>query len=187
MVFMISMKGLLKRVGKDIIKSVYRSFMKILGYVVVILVIGLAARSCAKAMTVQDNLRTIGDTQFKLLENIYERSDYDNYLITSNYNKSSYNNTTNYYLCLTNEKINTNDVKNATSSCSELYHYNAYSNNYVLEKLNDNQLKVVNSVYYTNTIHSKPFYYNVIILLIIIVILCSISWLFSVFSKVFKL
>jgi len=187
MVFMISMKGLLKRVGKDIIKSVYRSFMKILGYVVVILVIGLAARSCAKAMTVQDNLRTIGDTQFKLLENIYERSDYDNYLITSNYNNSSYNNTTNYYLCLTNDKLDTSNVKKITSNCDELYKYNNFSNNYTFEKLNDNKLIVTNSIYYTSSIVDKNAIYNQTILLISICLFVIAIFISIILFKVFRL
>lgn len=187
MVFMKSIEILLKKVFNDIFYNIYRSFLRVIGYIVVIVVIGLAASRCAKAMTIQDNLRTISDLQFKLLENIYYRSDYDNYIISSSYSNSSYNNITNYYICLTNDKIDTSNVKNVTSNCDELYHYNSYSNNYTLEKINDDQLKVVNSIYYTNTIASKRFYYNVIVLLIILVIIASIVWLFSVFSKIFRL
>lgn len=187
MVFMKSIYNMLGKFLRDIFNNVYRSFLRVIGYIVVLLVISLAARSCAKAMTINDNLRTIGDTQFRILENIYERSNYDNYLIASDYVNNGYNNYMNYYVCLTNDKIDTSNVKNVNSNCEELYRYYSYSSNYTLEKVNDSQLKIVNSMYYTNTLLSKPYYYNVFILLIIIVLFLIIFWLFYVFGKVFRL
>jgi len=187
MVFMANIKELLKKLSNDIFYNIYRSFMRILGYIVVILVISLAAQRCAKAMTITDNLRTINEANLNYLVNIYDRNDYKNYIISSDYISSGYNGYTNYYLCLTNDELDVSSPGNITSSCSELYRYNSSTNSYSLEKLSDPELKVINSIYYTNSLsfqESKKFF--TAILLSIIIAIAMISFLY-VFSWVFNL
>lgn len=187
MVFLKSIKCILSKFVNDICNNIYRSFLRIIGYIVVIFVIGLAASRCAKAMTINDNLRTINDTQIKMFENIYKRSNYDNYILSSSYNSSSYNNYIDYYLCLTNDKLDTSNVKKITSNCDELYKYNTFSNNYTFEKLNDNKLIVTNSIYYTSSIVDKNAIYNQTILLISICLFVIAIFISIILFKVFRL
>lgn len=187
MVFLKSIKSILNKFVNDVFNNIYRSFLRIIGYIVVIVVIGLAASRCAKAMTINDNLRTISDAQRAMFENIYLRSDFDNYILTSSYNSSSYNNYTDYYLCLTNNKLDVTNVKNIESDCEELYKYNNYSNNYTLEKLNDKNLKINNSVYYTNSLMDKSIGYNTVVLLIAIALFLIALFILIILFKVFRL
>lgn len=144
------MKIILNKIMHDLGASIYHSFFRILGYIIVFLVIGLAASRCAKAMTINENLRTINESTLNTLKNIYERSDYNYYLISSNYIKSGYSNYTDYYLCLTNERFDVSDASNTIATCSELYKYNTY-NDYSFVKVNDPELKIVNSFYYVKS------------------------------------
>jgi len=179
--------NILNKFANDIFSNIYRSFLRVIGYIVVIVVIGLAASRCAKAMTINDNLRTISDSQRSMFENIYKRSNYDNYILTSSYTNSSYNNYTDYYLCLTNDKLDTSNVKKITSNCDELYKYNNFSNNYTFEKLNDNKLIVTNSIYYTSSIVDKNAIYNQTILLISICLFVIAIFISIILFKVFRL
>lgn len=149
MVFMKSIYLILRRSIREIFYHMYHSFLKIIAYIVLLVVIGLAATRCAKAMTINDNLRTIGDTQLNMFIDVFERSNYKNYVISSVYATGSYS-STNYYLCLTDSDINTGDYKNINVICDELYRYYSYSSNYTFEKVNDDHLNIKNSVYYTN-------------------------------------
>lgn len=171
MAFIMNMKNLLIKILHDIGYSVYHSFFRVIGYIIVFLVVGFFAQSCAKAATITDNFRTISETNLTFLKDIYERTNYSNYIITSDYNNYS-----SYYLCLTNDVIDTSDVKNLTTRCDELYHYRNTSNNYNLEKLNDNSLTIQNSIYYTNsakTIESEKrlqVYCNIIVLFLCLIL-----------------
>lgn len=187
MVFMKNIKVLLSKFFNDVFNNIYRSFLRVIGYIVVIVVIGLAASRCAKAMTINDNLRTISDSQRQMFENIYMRSKYDNYILASSYNSSGYSNYTDYYLCLTNDKLDVTNVKNIVSNCDELYKYNSYSNSYVFDKLTDNRLNVVNSVYYTNSIMDKSVGYNTIVILIAIALFVVALFILITLFKVFRL
>lgn len=187
MVFMKSIYNILSKFLNDFKHSLYRSSLRYLSYIIVLVVISFAARSCAQAMTIQNNLRTISDTQIKMFENIYKRSKYDNYILVSNYNSSSYNNYTDYYLCLTNDSLIADDVKNISSNCDQLYKYNNYSNNYTFEKLNDNTLTVTNSIYYTSSFVDKNALYIQVILLIAILMFVFSIFIFIFVFKVFRL
>lgn len=150
MAIIISIKNLLKKFSCDIAHNVYRAFLRLLGYAIIILVIGFFGHSCTKAMTISDNLRTINETQLEMLENIYNRSNYKYYVISSEYDSTNYNNYTNYYLCLTNEYFDVSNPMNLNATCDKQYKYSYISGSYSLEELSDTELNLSNSIYYTN-------------------------------------
>lgn len=171
MVILNVMKNMLLKVSSDIGRSIYRSFLRIIGYVAIILIIGFCATRCTKAMTITDNLITISETQLNYFKDIYNRSNYKNYVITS-YRTISGTTYTYYYLCLTNDNLDTSNATNITTNCGELYRYYSYSNNYSMTKLNDNELRLQNSVYYSSNVYTNNsiiiqlFYVIVIVFLI---------------------
>ena len=144
------MKSILNKIMHDLGASIYHSLFRILGYIIVFVVIGLAASRCAKAMTINDNLRTINESTLITLQDIYERSNYNHYLISSNYIKSGYSTYTDYYLCLTNEAFDVTNASNTIATCDELYKYNTY-NDYTFVKINDSELKIIDSFYYAKS------------------------------------
>ena len=73
-----------------------------------LLIVGFStfATKVASAKTINQSTDVINDNILKYFENVYEREDYKNYLLASEYvNNGGYNYTTYYYMCLTNEKI----------------------------------------------------------------------------------
>lgn len=150
MVIIKSLKSLLNKFSRDLGSSIYRIIVKFIGYLIVFLVIGFCATRCTKAMTINDNLRTISETQLTLLKDYAESSKYKYYVIASEYNTSGYNNYYNYYLCLTNEQLDISSPNNLNTTCTEIYRYNNTSNNYSMTKINDSNFTLNNSTYYTN-------------------------------------
>lgn len=106
------------------------------------------------AKTINSSSLFADSTRLDYVDNLFKRSKYHYYLLSVENTYNGYSNYSYYYLCLTNESINITDTINASANCDEMYvYYRNGSNNYVLEKYNDNKLVVNNSVYYTsNTI-----------------------------------
>lgn len=117
-----------------------------------IVVLSTFATTVASAKTISQSSNFIDDSVITYANNIYEREDYKYYLLAQEYiNNGSYNYITYYYLCLTNEKIDATNTLNVSSSCDTLYRYYRSNSIYNIEKLNDNELNVNNSIYYTKS------------------------------------
>ena len=120
-------------------------------YLVFIAVLSLVAVSTAEAKTINNSLNFASEERLLYFENLYKRSEYQNYILVIDNDESSYYSSNSYYICLTNSDINFSDNINVSSNCDEMYRYYRYSSsNYILEKVSDNELNVVNSVFYTN-------------------------------------
>lgn len=169
MVIIKSLKSLLNKFSHDLGSSIYRIIVKFIGYLIVFLVIGFCATRCTKAMTINDNLRTISETQLTLLKDYAESSKYKYYVIASEYNTSGYNNYYNYYLCLTNEQLDISSPNNLNTTCTEIYRYNNSSNTYSMTKINDSNFTLNNSTYYTNY-NDKLIHLNNIVYVILIIV-----------------
>lgn len=117
-----------------------------------IVVLSTFATTVASAKTITSSSNFIDDTVINYANNIYDREDYKSYLLAQEYiNNGTYNYTTYYYLCLTNEKIDTSSTLNVNATCDVVYRYYRINNVYVSEKLSDKELNVSNSIYYTKT------------------------------------
>lgn len=117
-----------------------------------IVVLSTFATTVASAKTITSSSNFIDDTVINYANNIYDREDYKSYLLAQEYiNNGTYNYTTYYYLCLTNEKIDTSNTLNVNATCDVVYRYYRNNNIYVSEKLSDKELNVINSIYYTKT------------------------------------
>ncbi len=150
-----------------------------------LLIVGFStfATKVASAKTINQSTDVINDNILKYFENVYEREDYKNYLLASEYvNNGGYNYTTYYYMCLTNEKIDTSNTLNVTSSCEKTYRYYRSNNVYVLEKINDNSITVNNSIYYVYQIKT----YIIEKLLISLNIGLFVFYLTHILFRVFK-
>ncbi len=150
MVILNVMKNMFMKFFRDLSRNIYRSVMRLIGYSIAILLLAFCATRCAKALTISDNLLPISDSQLNYLKNVYERSNYKNYVITSNRINNNYNTITYYYLCLTNDDLDLSSATSLTSNCNEFYRYNSTNNNYEMIKLNDTELILNNSVYYSS-------------------------------------
>lgn len=126
---------------KNIVKHSFRLLL--------IVVLSTFATTVASAKTINQSSNFIDESIINYANNIYEREDYKNYLLAQEYiNNGSYNYYTYYYLCLTNDKIDTTNSLNVSSSCDVLYRYYRNNNTYNIEKLNDKELSVNESIYY---------------------------------------
>lgn len=122
-------------------------------YFVFISVLSLVAVSTAEAKTINNSLNFASEERLLYFENLYKRSEYQNYILAIDNDESSYYSSNSYYICLTNSDINFTDNINVSSNCDEMYRYYRYSNsNYILEKVSDNEINIVNSVFYTNNV-----------------------------------
>lgn len=173
MVILRSMKNMLVKVFSDIGSTFYHFFIKAIVFLLFILVIGFVATSCAKAMTINDNLRTIPQSQLDYLKEIGERSSYKNYVIYSDYvYAGSYNNYySNYYICLTNNELDVPYANIIETNCNKIYRYTTYNGNSFVEIV-DSYLKLNNTFYYTNVNKDKDFkmYFIVIIFLLNVIL-----------------
>lgn len=151
-----------------------------------IVVLSTFATTVASAKTISTTSSTVDTSTLEYFENIYKRSNYKNYVIASEYVQnggiSSY--TTYYYLCLSNERINTYDPINVNASCDVLYRSYRYSSTYYLEKLSDNTLRVNNNIYYTNNIYDTDYANTKLLVLLNIGILTF--YLSYVILKIFR-
>lgn len=144
----------------------------------------LVATNVAEAKTVTTSNSFIDQNAYTYFNDVYSRENYKYGVMTYEYyqNVSSYNYTPYYYLCLTNEEIDVSNSTNVTSSCEKLLRYSRENNTYTAETLNDNELKVSNTLYYY--FDNKEYYVHSY--LFIIAILSVISCLFTIFILIFK-
>jgi len=129
---------------KNILKHSFRLLL--------IVVLSAFSTKVVSAKTINQSSNFIDDSVITYANNIYDREDYKSYLLAQEYiNNGTYNYTTYYYLCLTNETIDTSDTLNVKASCDVVYRYYRNNNVYVNEKLTDKELNISNSIYYTKT------------------------------------
>lgn len=134
-----------------------KNILKISFSVLISIAFSLVTTQVVEAKTISNTNDFVSDEMLTYFENVYVRSKYKNYLLSSEYVGSGYNYTTYYYICLTNEDITMNDSINASSNCEEMYRVYRDNYNYVFEKLSDKSLSINNSVYYTNGVIEKSY------------------------------
>lgn len=135
---------------KNIVKHSFRLLL--------IVVLSTFATAVASAKTINNSNQVLDYSRYDYFVNLYMRSEYKNYLLASEYIQNNYSYYTDYYICLTNEDITINSSISASATCSELYRWNYRANSdNVLEKVNDTNLIVNNSVYYVNNVKDKGF------------------------------
>lgn len=129
-----------------------RSILKYSFRLLLIVVLSTSAAEAASAKTIYQSNSFIDSNALDYFDNLYKREDYKNYLLATEYVQiSQYNYTTYYYMCLTNDKIDTSNSLNVSSNCEKMYVYYRQNNIYNLESYNDNELNVQNSVYYSTS------------------------------------
>lgn len=168
--------NILNNMFKNILNSFSRSIGRILSYILIFIVVMLLCAKCTKALTINDSNRTVGESYLTLFENIYDRSNYLHYVIVGN--NASYNN--NYYLCLTNEEIDTSNALKINTICDLLYTYYYSNNNYSLSIKQNEELIVNNSIYYTDVKYNRSHIY----ILSSILLILTIFLFFYIFTKV---
>lgn len=128
-----SMKSILKR----------HSFKALL-----IAVLCVVATQVADAKTVSSSYNYLDESTLNYVENIYARSNYKYSVVANEYISSGYNYISYYYICLTNDSLDTTNTTSITSNCEELYRFYRTNNAYSFETISDNSLIVNNSIYY---------------------------------------
>lgn len=129
-----------------------KSILKYSFRLLLIVVLSTFATDVASAKTIYQSNSFIDSNVLDYFDNLYKRENYKNYLLATEYVQiSQYNYTTYYYMCLTNDPIDTSNSLNVSSSCDKMYVYYRQNNVYNLETYNDNNLVVQNSVYYSTS------------------------------------
>lgn len=135
-----------------------KSILKYKFLILAFIVIGFSAvtTQVVSAKTITSSVAFADDTRLKYFENLYKRSDYDYYLLSIENISNNYSSYNDYYFCLTNENIVVTDEFNASATCDKLFtYYRDTDNKYVLEQVDDNELIINNSVYYTSDIYNN--------------------------------
>lgn len=154
---------------KDTLKN------KFLIFAMLLIVFSLVTTKVVEAKTITSSVSFGDSTRLDYFENIFERSEYNHYLLAIDSVSSGYSSYLYYYLCLTNSKVNVTNQVNASATCEEMYvYYRNSSNEYVLEKYEDNELVVKNSVYYLG---NTSLLYYVTVAIFIILTVFMLSWL----------
>lgn len=129
-----------------------KSILKHSFTIVLLLVLSTFATDVASAKTIYQSNSFIDSNILDYFDNVYKRENYKNYLLATEYVQiSQYSYTTYYYMCLTNDSIDTSNTLSVSSSCDKMYVYYRQNNVYTLESYNDSSLTVQNSVYYSVT------------------------------------
>lgn len=150
-----------------------KSILNKLCFCFLAIVFCVSATKVAHAKTISNNFSYLDSSRLDFFENIYLRSNYTSYLLASEFTNSGYNNYTSYYFCLSNERIDTSNVLTTTLNCDELYrYYRNSSNDYTIEKINDKELNVSNSIYYSNSVETKGLSLKAYLLAINIGVFC---------------
>lgn len=158
-----------------------KSILKISFTTLLVVVLSAFAVDTASAKTLSSSNTMLDESTIDYFNDIYDRENYSYMVYASEYvNTSGYNYTTYYYLCLTNEKVNTSDTLNVNVVCDELYQYSKNNNSYVVNKLDDTDFIVNNSIYY----YRESNYFKECIL-VIISIICSAFFLYTVIVDLF--
>lgn len=134
-----------------------KNILRISFSVLISIAFSLVTTQVVEAKTITNTNDFVSDEMLTYFENVYVRSKYKNYLLSSEYYGDRYDYTTYYYICLTNEDITMSDGINASANCEEMYRVYRSNYDYVFEKINDNSLSINNSVYYTNGVIEKSY------------------------------
>lgn len=127
----------------------------------IIAVFCVVATPVADAKTVTNSQVFISEDRLLYFENLYKRSDYNQYLLVAEDNLDNYYSYTDYYICLSNEDIKSTDNLNASLNCEEMYRYYRLSNNnYDLVKVEDNNLTAQDSLFYSSNIYDIDYVEN---------------------------
>lgn len=130
------------------LKSILKHSFRLL----LIVVLSTFATDVASAKTINGSMTFLDSNTLTYFENIYERENYKNYVLASEYvNVGSYNYTNYYYLCLTNDNVDSTDTMNINVSCDKLFLSYRLNNTQNLSLLSDDNLNVIDSVYYSKT------------------------------------
>lgn len=139
----------------DIIINI-KSILKKTSFCLCAIAFCVSATEVAHAKTISNNYNYLDTSRLEFFNNIYMRSNYKSYLLATEQTSTGYNNYTSYYYCLSNDIIDTTNTLNTTLNCDKLYRYFRNTNSeYVIEEVNDNELKVQNSIYYSNSLYDK--------------------------------
>lgn len=145
----------------------------------------VSATPVAHAKTIDSNYTYLDSSRLEFFNNIFLRTSFNSYLLASEVITSGYSNYTNYYFCLSNDLIDTNDVLNTNLNCDEFYRYYRVNNNeYTIEKITDDKLIVNNSIYYSNSIETKSIPIKAYLLAILVGLFTI--WLSMILFKVFR-
>lgn len=156
----------------DIIDNI-KNILKLFSFCLVAIVFCVSATEVAHAKTISNNFTYLDSSRLDFFENIFLRSNYTSYLLAAEVTTSGYSSYTYYYYCLSNEQIDTSNVLSTALNCDEIYrYYRNSSNDYIIEKLNDSELKVNNSIYYANSVETKGLPLKAYLLAINIGIFC---------------
>lgn len=141
----------------------------------------LMAVNTAEAKTITNHNEYIDESRLEMFDNMFENSDYYSYLLSVESNSSGYSSYNDYYFCLSDEKVNIIDLKNASLNCDEFYHYYRVDSDYVFESINDDSLIVNNSIYYSdNAVFNNDLF---IALIFGIFLTCSISLFIKIIDE----
>lgn len=133
----------------------------------------------AKAITSSYNY--LDSTTLNYVQNIYEREEYKYGLLSTELEGTNYNYITYYYLCLTNDEIDSSSALSSNAKCDTFYRFHRQNNNYYIDKLEDDELKVSNSIFYIY--NSKN--YIIVSLLFIMAIIMTVSLLYFCLKDLF--
>lgn len=160
-------------------KSIWKYSFKAL----LIAVFSVVACSHADAKTVTDSYNYLDTNSLNYYQNVYMREDYKYSILTSEYvNLGSYNTVTYYYLCLTNTEVDVSNTSNVNATCDKLYQYYRQNNVYHVEKLEDSNLSINDSLYYYQ---DSKHYVNYTFLFIIAIFVVAL-FLFLVIKSILR-
>lgn len=143
----------------------------------------LVTTHVVEAKTIYNNNYVGNSNYITMFENMFERSDYPDYLLSIENVTSGYSSYDNYYFCLSNKVEVTNQLT-AKANCEEMYLYSRDNNSsYHLEKINDNYLEVSNSVYYKSVVHDNIYWLRLFGTSILILMCFYLTWF--IFKEVF--
>lgn len=162
------------------LKKFVKKYLKYIIYIFVSLLATFFAHSCANAQAISNNLRTISDTYLDYFKSVGSSSNYKNFIITSSYNDSSYSRYTTYYLCLTNDDIDTSDSLHLNVSCDVFMTYYTYNNTYTYDIKNNENLILSNVIYYS---YSNVNYSHIFLFCILLISCCI--FLILLFNRIF--
>lgn len=163
-----------------------KNILKISFCVLTAIVFCTSATKVASAKTINNNFSYLDSSRLDFFENIFKRSNYNSYLLATETITNGYSTYSNYYFCLSSDLIDASNTLSSKLNCNEMYRYSRNSSNdYTIEKINDNELVVNNSIYYSNSLETK----NISIKMYLAGILFGIFSIFLIFvlSKIFGL
>lgn len=114
------------------------------------IVLCLSATSVAQAKTINNTVSFPNSIYLEYFKNFYNSSGYKNYILVMDDNSSMYYD---LYFCLTDDELII-DNNNVNATCNAMYRYysstSGYNSSYIFEKIDDDELIVNNSIFFTS-------------------------------------